>query len=140
MSRFVVEPAVAIKWFIPEVHSSQAARLLDGGRELLAPGNFLTETLGIVTAKIRLEEISEEEGSAIADALGEVPLRIQPEKALRQPGMDLAIVLDVPFRHGMNLAAAIQEDCRLVTANRTLYDRVQDTPFARHVKWVGDLR
>ena len=140
MARFVVEPAVAIKWFVPEEHSSEAARLLDGGKELLAPGNMITEALGIVTAKVRLEEISQEEGSVISDALGAVPFRIQAEDDLREPGMQLAIAFDVPFRHGMNLAAAVQEDCRLVTANRTLYDRVQGTPFAVHVKWVGDLR
>ena len=140
MARFVVEAAIAVKWFVPEEFSRKAARLLDGGNELMASGNIFTEALGIVVAKIRLGEISEKEGGIIAEALGKVPLWIQPVDPLRQPAVDLAAALDLPFRQGMDLATAVQEDCRLITANRTLYDRVQGTHFARHVKWVGDIR
>ncbi len=140
MARFAVEAPVTIKWFVPETHSSSAARLLDGGNELFALDTILAEAAGIVTAKIRLDEISDDEGAQIVQAIRSVPLTIYSADVLLEPALNIAAVLDFPFRDGLNLALAVQEECRLVTANRNLYDGVQETPFARHVKWVGDLR
>lgn len=140
MARFVVEAAVVMKCFVPEEFSSPAARLLDGGNELLALDTILSEAVAIITAKIRLDEITDEEGTQIVEALRLLPLRIHPANALLEPALQIATSLDFPFRNGLDLTLAIQADCRLVTASGTLYDRVQETPFARHVKWVGDLR
>ncbi|MGD8352542.1 MAG: type II toxin-antitoxin system VapC family toxin [Pseudomonadota bacterium] len=140
MAKYVVEPAVAVKWFIPEEHSSHASRLLDGGHELLSPDSILVEAAGIITAKVRLGEITLDEGIKVISAVGSVPFQAQPTDILLEPAMQIAAGLDVPFRDGMGVAVAVQAQCRLVTANRTLYDEVQGTPFAAHVKWVGDLR
>jgi predicted nucleic acid-binding protein len=38
------------------------------------------------------------------------------------------------------LAMAIQEDCRLVTADRRFYDALKNGPFASRLLWVGDLQ
>ena len=62
MARFVVEPAVALKWFVPEEHSRSAARLLDGGHELLAPDTMPAEAGKIITAKTRMGECSTDVG------------------------------------------------------------------------------
>ena len=140
MGRFVIEPAVAVKWFVPEEHSSSASRLLDGGHELLAPDSILVEAAGIITAKIRLDEITEDEGRQVISAIGSVPLQKHPAGVLMEPAIEIASGLDVPFRDGVGLAVALHNQCRLVTSNRNLYDKVQGTPFAIHVKWVGDLR
>jgi len=140
MARFVVEPAVIMKWFVPEENSRPAARLLDGGNELIAPDTVLAETAGIVTAKIRLEEITEEEGMQIAASIRSLPLNIKPAAALLEAALHIASGLDFPFRDGLNLALTVQEECRLVTANDTLYDKVRESSFARYVKWVGDIR
>lgn len=37
MSRYVVDASVAVKWFVPEIHTDASLRLLDGNHELLAP-------------------------------------------------------------------------------------------------------
>lgn len=37
MTRYVVDASVAIKWFLPEVHSEPASRLLREERYLLVP-------------------------------------------------------------------------------------------------------
>ena len=140
MARFAVDAPVVIKCFIPENHSSPAARLLDGGNELLAANTILTEAAGIITAKIRLDEITDDEASVIIEAIRSVPLTIQPLDVLVEPALNIAAALDFPFREGLNIALAVQAQCRLVTVNRTLYDSVQSTPFARHVKWVEDIR
>ena len=140
MTRFVVDPAIAIKWFVPEVYSNSAARLLDGGHELLAPDTLLTEAAKIVTTKRRLGELTLEEGAQIVEAIESVPVRLQPSQPLLQPALRIAASLDLPLGDGLGLAVAVHCDCRLVTASRTLYDSVQGTPFAVHVKWVGAIR
>ena len=140
MARLAIEAAIAVKWFVPETNSSPAARLLDGGNELYAPDTLLTDAGKIITSKVRLKELSSDEAVQIVNAIESVPVSLMPSRALLQPALRIAAAFDLPFGNCTGLAAAVLSDCRLVTANRTLYDRVQETPFARHVKWVGDLR
>lgn len=140
MAQFVVEPAVAVKWFVPEIHSSPASRLLDGGNDLIAADLVLTEASKIVTNKIRLGELTAEEGAQVIEAIESVPVRLQPSQPILEPALFIAAELDLPLDDGLGLTVAVQCDCRLVTASQTLYDRVQGTSFAQHVKWVGDIR
>jgi len=140
MTRFVVDPAIAIKWFVPEVYSNPAARLLDGGHELLAPDTLLTEAARIITIKNRLGELTLEEGAQIIEAIKSVPVKLHFSHPLLESALRFTAILGLPLAYGLGLTVAIQGDCRLVTASRTLYDSVQGTPFAVHVKWVGDLR
>ncbi|MDF1535122.1 MAG: type II toxin-antitoxin system VapC family toxin [bacterium] len=140
MARFVVEPSLVVKWFVPEDHSNAAARLLDGGNELLAPDTLLTEAARLLTAKTRLGELTQEESLTTLEALQAAPLCFVPASPLMEAALRIATSLDRPLGDGLSLALAVQSDCRLVTTSRTLYDIVRGTPFSVHVKWVGDLR
>ncbi len=140
MSRFVVEPAVAVKWFVPEEHSNPAARLLDQGDELLAADTLLQEAGKVIAAKGRLGEISVDEGIQILQALRSVPLRYQASGPLLEPALEISTGLDITLGHALDLAVALQNQCRLVTASVGLHRKIRETPFAAHVKWVGDLR
>jgi len=140
MTRFVVDPAVALKWFIPEEHSASAARLLDGGHELLAPDTIIPDAVKIITVKTRLGECSKEEGIQVLGALRSSPVWIQDSGPLLEPAFWFSSTMDRPLGDGLNLALAVASDCRVVTATRTFFERVQGTPFATHVKWVGDIR
>ena len=140
MARYVVEPAVVLKWFVPEEHSGPCARLLDGGHDLLAPDTILTDTVKIVTLKTRMGECSTSEAIQILQAVGSSPLWLHPAEPLLEPAFHIASSLDRSLGDGLNLALAVATDCRLVTTRRTLYDGLQDTPFSIHLKWVGDLR
>jgi predicted nucleic acid-binding protein len=135
-----VEPAIVVKWFVPEDHSNQAARLLDGGNELMAPDTLLADSGRIISSKARLSEISHDESVQLLEAIKSVPVRIQPSDPLLEPALRIAAALDLPFGDGLGLTVAVHGDCRLVTAREILYERVQGTPFAQHVKWVGDIR
>jgi len=140
MRRFIVEPAVAVKWFVPEVHSDSSARLLDGGRELFAPETIIGDFVKIITHKVRTGECSVEEGNRLIEAIGSAPLSLQPVKNLLEAAFRIACTLDRPFGDGLNLALAVAADCRLVTANRNLYDISRKTAFSPHLEWVEDLR
>jgi predicted nucleic acid-binding protein len=140
VSRFVVETAVALKWFIPEKDSSFAARLLDGGCELLAPDTLFSETGKVLTVKAQLGECSREEGIQVMEAIRSTPVWIHPSDPLLEPAFLFSSDMGRPLGDGLNMALAVASDCRLVTANRVFYEDVQDTPFARYIKWIGDLR
>jgi predicted nucleic acid-binding protein len=140
MRRFIIESAIAVKWFVPEEHSSFSARLLDGGKELLAPETIIADFGKMVTFKVRQGEFSADEGSQLLEAIRSAPLSLQPIHDLLEPAFRIACSLDRPLGDGLNLALAVASDCRLVTASRSLYDSLQDTPFSMHVKWVEDIR
>jgi len=140
MGRFAVEPAIAVKWFVPEQNSSLAARLLDGGNELLASDTLLSAAGRIVTAKTRLGELSPDEGARIFEAIRSVPIQLMPSQALVESALRIATAFDLPLEAGLGLTVAIHSECRLVTASRTFYDKLLGTPFAVHVKWVGDVK
>jgi len=140
MALFVVEPAIAVKWFVPEEHSSPAARLLDGGNELMGPDTLLFEAGRLITSKVRLGELSPDEGFQLIEAVQAVPVRLQPSQPLLESALRISATHDLPLGDALGLTVAIHGDCRLVTANQTLYDSVQGTPLAVYVKWVGDIR
>ena len=48
-----MDASVAIKWYVPEVHSEIAACLLDGTHELIAPDLLLPEFGNIVWKKVQ---------------------------------------------------------------------------------------
>lgn len=140
MSRFVIEPAVAVKWYVPEEHSSSSARLLDGGNELLAPETIIGDFGKMVTFKVRNGECSADEGVQMLQAIRAAPLLLHPIHDLLEPALRTSGAFGRPFADGLNLSLAVVFDCRLVTAQRRLYEHLQNTPFAVHVKWVGDIR
>ena len=140
MARFVVEPSLAVKWFVPEDHSNAAARLLDGGNELFAPDTLITDAAKLLTAKTRMEELTHEESLTVLESVQTAPLWLIPATPLMESAMRIASSLDRPLGDGLSLALAVQSDCRLVTTSRALYETVQGTPLSIHVKWVGDLR
>ena len=53
----VIDASVAVKWFAPEVLSSEAESLLDGDDALFAPDLLLVECGNIIWKKVRLGEL-----------------------------------------------------------------------------------
>jgi predicted nucleic acid-binding protein len=140
LARFVVESTVAMKWFIPEIHSSDAARLLEGRHELLATDMLLPESSDLISRKARLGELTLEDCREVFTAVQSVPVSTYPSQNLLEGALEITVGLDRPLSDGLNLALAVQQDCRLVTAKKGLFDLLQGTPFSVHVKWVGDVR
>lgn len=140
MAAYVIDPPVAVKWFVPEEYSGPCARLLDGGYDLLGPDTLLFDAGRLITAKARLGELLPDEAREILEALQAVPFIFQPSRDLIEPALTISAGMDLILSHGLGLAMAVHTESRLITATATLYEKVQGTPLAQHVKWVGDLR
>ncbi len=138
MSCYVVDASVAAKWYVPEIESEGALRFLDGNHELLGPELLLPELGNILWKKVRRGELTPREAREVLRAFLSAPVAIQSSEILLEPAFDLAIGLRRTVYDSLYLALALLQGCRMVTADRPLYDAVSQSPFAAHIHWVSD--
>lgn len=138
MSRYVVDASVAAKWFVPEVHADAALRLFEGDHSLAVPDLFLTEFGNIVWKKVRLGDITRDEGREILKAIKAVPLDVVSSVTLLDAAFEIAVGLARTMYDSLYVALAVLENCELVTADRTLWQVMRPTPFARNVLWIEE--
>lgn len=138
MSRVVIDASVAIKWYLPEPHNADAERLLCGGFQLLAPDLLLPEVGNILWKRVMKAELTVQKAQVIMRALEALPLR--PTNVLAENAMTVACGLKRSFYDSMYLALAMLSDCRLVTADRKLFDAVKNTATVKkHILWIEDV-
>jgi len=134
-AKLVVDASVAIKWYIPEPDSVQAAPLLDGRAQLLAPDLLTAELGNILWKKTRAGELSGADAADIADAFASVcPVIIWPSTLLLGGALDLAVNFQRPVYDALYLALAVAQNCPLITADDRLARAIQRTklrPFVR---------
>jgi predicted nucleic acid-binding protein len=93
VTRYVVDASVAVKWFVPEIHSETAARLLDETQELIAPDLLLPEFGNILWKKVQKGEITPETSRQILQNFKAVTLQTCPSEPLLELAVDMAISL-----------------------------------------------
>ncbi|MEO8034151.1 MAG: type II toxin-antitoxin system VapC family toxin [Acidobacteriota bacterium] len=138
MKKVVVDASVAIKWFVPEIHSEAAAHLLEIEIVLCAPDLIFPEFGNILWKKVRRGEISREEADEILAAFSAIPLDIHPSSVLLAGAFELAVELDRSVYDSLYLALAVAESCVLVTADRKFHTVVTTSSVANHVLWVEE--
>jgi len=74
MTQYVIDACVAIKWFVPEEYAEDARKVLSGKYHLLAPTLLLPEAGNVFWNKIRLQEMSLEDGQRAFTALQNCPI------------------------------------------------------------------
>jgi predicted nucleic acid-binding protein len=138
MRSVIVDASVAIKWFIPEVHSIAAVRLLESDASLAAPDLILAELGNVLWKKVRRGEIAPDEASQIFKGVAKTGIEIIRSDALLPSALELALALDRPVYDCLYLSLAVARDCALVTADRKFQDAVSASAFAPHILWVED--
>ncbi|HEV3484087.1 MAG TPA: type II toxin-antitoxin system VapC family toxin, partial [Vicinamibacterales bacterium] len=138
MRQLVVDASVAIKWFVPEVHSPAAVRLLDPDTVLFAPDSIGPEIANALWKKVRRGEITADEASEILSAFARAGVEIFPSHVLVASAFELAVSLGRTVYDGLYLALAIAQDCPLVTADRKFHAAVSASPFAQHIELFAD--
>ncbi|MBI4562544.1 MAG: type II toxin-antitoxin system VapC family toxin [Candidatus Rokubacteria bacterium] len=138
MSHYVVDASVAVKWFVPEVHTGASLRLLDGSHELLAPDLLLPEFGNILWKKVRLGEITHEDGRDILRGLMAVPLDLYSSRDLFEPAFEIANGINRSVYDSLYVALALRQDCQMVTADRRFHAALEASPLAANLRWVED--
>lgn len=140
MTALVVDASVAVKWFLPEIHSEAAGRVLKPRPELLAPDLIWAEVGNTLWKKTRRDEITAEEASSILKDFLRFPIQTYASKTLLDSAWSLAWRLGVSVYDGLYLALASGRGCSLVTADRKFYELVQDKAHQTlKLIWVEDL-
>ena len=139
MSRFVVDPSVVIKWFVPEQGWESALRLR--GDALLSPDLLLPEVGNILWEKVRKRQISMDDGHAILSAIArsEIEIHATADPQLLDSAFQIAQDADISFYDSLYVSLAALEGPPLVTADHSLMRKLEKTAFARHVRSIEDL-
>ena len=138
MKRVVVDASVAVKWFVPEIHSELAARLLDAELIVSAPDLIGPELGNTLWKKVRRQEITPEEAAEILKAFPSLGVEIYPSSALLGSAFEVAVALDRTVYDSLYLALAVAQDGALVTADQKFHAAVIESTLASHVRWIAD--
>ncbi|MFN0087929.1 MAG: type II toxin-antitoxin system VapC family toxin [Blastocatellia bacterium] len=137
--RYVVDASVAVKWYVPEIHSVAAERLLDSVHDLHAPDLIVPEFGNILWKKIARGELTVREGRKIVDAFLAVPVFKHSTSPLLAPTLDGATQSAQTVYDWTYLAMAIALDCAMVTADEKFFLALGNGRLGRHLCWVADL-
>ncbi len=138
MTRLVVDSSVVIKWSVPEVHSADALRYLDPDLERDAPELLRAKIRNMLWKKVGRSELTGDEAERIAVDVGQADVTIHPMGPLFGRALQIALETGRSAYDSMYLALAEALSTRVVTADRRLYNALQNGPFARLVLWVRD--
>ncbi|GAB4234610.1 MAG: type II toxin-antitoxin system VapC family toxin [Deltaproteobacteria bacterium] len=136
---YVLDASVAVKWFLPEIHSEHALRLLRKRIVLQAPELIQAEFGNILWKKCRAGELDGTTAAEILDNFKRSPLVVQPHRAFMKLAWEIALKHRQTFYESLYLALAMAEKARLVTADRKFYDALAGTSSQRHLLWIEEV-
>ena len=139
MNRFVVDASVVIKWYLPEDYSDYAERLLNPELELLVPDLLFSEIGNIAWKHVTRDIYSRQKATTILDALEAVPFIVWSAKSLRHNAFDIACRTKRTFYDSLYIALAEKTACKMVTADRKLFNSLEGSRFHKYLLWVKDI-
>ena len=137
-NKLVIDASVAIKWYVPELGSQEAAAVLDREEFLIAPDLLAAEFGNVLWKKVRKGELAQAEATeiiAVFTSSGSIALR--PVSVYLSAAFDLAIRWNLTVYDALYLAVAIEESCPLVTADETLGRGLRGTALENSVLVLG---
>jgi predicted nucleic acid-binding protein len=126
----VVDASVVAKWFVPEPGSREAIALQSGPHNLIAPASI---RFGVADAICRAAGgaspcLSNADAKELCErwfkAIEQHNLELIPDESLLQEACGLAVSLDLPLADCLYVELASRWNIPLVTASRSLRDRV----------------
>jgi predicted nucleic acid-binding protein len=141
VSVFVVDASIVIKWFIPEIHSDAARRLLECGHDYMAPDLLFAETANTIWKKVRRGELSPRDGERLVVDIGRAAVETVPCRALAADAYFLASASGRTVYDAMYLALAVRLDTRTITADERLAAAIGAMPtLAAYIESVQTFR
>ena len=137
MTTVVVDSSVAMKWFVPEVHSDRAASLLERSVELAAPDLLYAEAGNVLWKKVERGELSAAEAREVVAGLRRVPVRVSSSGELLEAALEIALAHRRTVYDSLYVALAVALECELVTADERLAHALAAGPLARYVKTLS---
>jgi predicted nucleic acid-binding protein len=137
VSVFVIDASVVIKWFVPEVHSDAARRLLAGPHQYLAPDLLFAEAGNAIWKKVRRRELAADEAQRLVNDLATAAVDIISTRVLVSDAAALAVTTGVTVYDALYLALAVRLKTQVVTADDRFSKALAPYPMAAaHVRLV----
>jgi len=137
VSVFVVDASVVVKWFVPEIHSDAARRLLKLPHEYVAPDLLFAETANTIWKKIRRKELTVEDGRQLVADMGRIAVETVSCRALAEDAHALADATGRTVYDAMYVALAVRLNTRSITADGRLEAALKNMPaVARHIQLI----
>ena len=137
VSVFVVDASVVIKWFVPEIHSDAARRLLATAHQYLSPDLLFPEVGNVIWKKVRRGELTADAGQRLAADISSIAVETVPTRGLMIDAHAVAITTGLTVYDAMYLALAVRLKTELITADDRLGRLVAAHPLmAAHVRLV----
>jgi len=135
VSLYVVDARVVVKWFVPEIHSDKARRLLGAAHEYLAPHLLFAATANTIWKKIRRKELTAEEGQRLVANIGGIAVETVSCRALAGDAHVLANVTGRTVYDCLYVALAARLNTRSITADDRLEAALRTFPaLARYIQ------
>ena len=126
MDLLVVDSSVAVKWFIPEIHTDLArkiySRYQNGDIGLLAPEFIHAEVGNIVWRKQIFEGMSASDAEAVIANFQAVGIDLTSSADLLTSAYSLAVTYRITVYDALYVALSIREQCRMVTSDERLFN------------------
>jgi predicted nucleic acid-binding protein len=130
----VIDACVAIKWFLPENKFKKAGEILSSFNRMIIPDLFLIEFDAIVTKKVRQRLVEQSDAVQMIQEIRNIPFDVVPYKLVSKMAFDLSSALPITQYDACYLAAAIEYDEIVVTADKRFFNGMRGTPFESYVR------
>ena len=138
MSPSVVDASVAVKWFVVEEHSDVALAVLRK-EDLIAPDLLWPEIGNIVWKKVQRRELAEKDARLVLDLFLKAPITSYNSAAMITAALDVALETGRTVYDSLYVALAAMEGCRMITADRRLFNSLVGTAYAGLSVWLGNV-
>ncbi len=129
MSLFVVDASVVVKWFVPEIHSDAARRLLALSHDYFAPDLVFAEAANAVWKKIRRGELRIEDGPHLVADISRSAVEPVSCRTLAGDAVVLANATRQTVYDALYVVLAVRLDTRLITADDRLAGALGGVPM-----------
>jgi predicted nucleic acid-binding protein len=123
VSSLVIDATVALKWVVEESGTPEALALLHR-QQLIAPDLLVAECSDALWKKAERKELSKPEALFAARLLQAARIELLPMRSLIEAATQFAIELSHPAYGCIYLALAVENRCKLVTADTRLLSKI----------------
>jgi predicted nucleic acid-binding protein len=125
----IVDSSVALKWIVDEPDRPSAIALLKGST-LAAPDFIQIEIRSALWNRVQRRLTTRDAAHRAAGEFATIAVTLFPTVAFAEPALSLALELSHPIYDCLYLAAAIQHDQPLVTADQRFLAALANTKYA----------
>ena len=142
----IVDASVAIKWYLPEIHSAEARLLVRDAQAIYGlstnahPRSFFPECGNILWKRQRRGDLPAEKATAVMEALLALPFVVHTHSPLMEAAMKIAENTDRSVYDSVYVALAVQEQTKLITADQKLYNALHNSPLAWYLLWIANIK